>query len=122
MFTLMAHGHPQMLIQLLILVFTFSALNAIVPTSTVTITSTSTSTILTTETYRAGLVLFNSLTISGIDAYEKDFTVDNVADVQFVNMALNVFAVPKTATCAYISFVVMEIPDFEKKAAITSAV
>lgn len=48
--------------------------------------------------------------------------MENVADVEFVNSALNVFAVPKTATCAYISMVVVDLPELQqmKVAAITS--
>jgi hypothetical protein len=109
--------------RLLLLICSFAAIRALPPsTSTVTVTSTSTSTTTTTETYRAGLVLYNSLTISGVDAYKKEFAVDNVADVQFVNSALNIFAVPKTATCAYISMMVVDPPeDLHRKAAITSA-
>ncbi len=80
-----------------------------IPTSssTATETTTITSTTTITEFYRAGLVLFNKLTISGVDAYLKDFTVNNIADVVFANSGLNVFAVPTTATCAYISTVVL---------------
>jgi len=74
------------------------------PVLTVTVTATATET--TSVTYRAGLVLINSMTISGTDAYAKDFSVDNVAEISFANSIMNVFAVPSTATCAYMSRVI----------------
>jgi hypothetical protein len=84
---------------------------SIIHGSTITVTQTLTATETVNLTYRAGLILINSMTISGTDAYAKEFVVDNVAEVTFANAALNVFAIPSTATCAYISTVIIDLPE-----------
>lgn len=89
----------------------FSFFVSIIHASAVTVTQTTTITETVSLTYRAGLILINSMTISGTDAYAKEFVVDNVAEVTFANAALNVFAIPSTATCAYISTVIIEVPE-----------
>lgn len=73
-----------------------------------------TTTTTETVTYYAGLVLINSLTISGIDAYLQEFNVNNSAQVTFINSELNVFEVPATATCAFISTIIAGLKDDAK--------
>lgn len=99
-----------MLVLLTFLLFLYSPL-VIADGSTYTTTITSYTTV--TDVYRAGLILINSMSLYGIDAYHKDFTVDNSAVISFANSALNVFAVPKTATCAYISTIIFDMPDIK---------
>lgn len=76
--------------------------SSVASTKTVTVTTTSTSYYTSTILYRAGLVLINSMSLSGVDAYKKDFTVFNTATISFANSDLNIFMLPSDATCMII--------------------
>lgn len=70
---------------------------------TVTVTTQVTSTVTQTSLFRAGMVMINNMSISGIDAYKKDFTVINNPSISFANPDLSVLTLPTDATCMVIS-------------------